>query len=66
MRETLDELGAGPEEEEEEWEKPPGCHSGSLPVFLLPTSHLNAKTESPELHTESRRTHLSVPAHLEM
>lgn len=34
--------------------------------ILLPTSSLNAKAESPEPPTKSRRTHLSVPAHLEM
>lgn len=34
--------------------------------ILLPTSHLNAKAESPEPHAKSRRTHSSVPAHLEM
>lgn len=54
-----------PEEEEERWERPPGCHPGSFPVYFLPTSHLNAKAESPEPHAKSRRTHSSVPAHLE-
>lgn len=34
--------------------------------ILPPTSLLNAEAESPEPHAESRRTHSSVPAHLEM
>lgn len=45
------------EEEEEGWERPPGCHSGFLPGCFAAHIPLNAKAEPPEPRAKSGRMH---------